>query len=130
MTSGRNFKILAIVIFVMASITTGSAQGLLRTASGASPAAIQAAVDQFRADLGTLNPNVRQTFTSGRREINWDGVPDGGSAPNSLKGDFFNLNSPRGAMFTSTAGPFLNGPFAQPFQVSSSAASGVPVRFG
>ncbi|HEY2867686.1 MAG TPA: VCBS repeat-containing protein [Pyrinomonadaceae bacterium] len=107
-----------------------SAQGVVRQASGADPASIQAAVDQFRADLGPLNTNTRQTFSTGRREINWDGVPEGASAPNSLSPDFFNFNSPRGVMFTSTAGPDLRGVIAQPFLVSSSAASGVPVRFG
>jgi hypothetical protein len=44
--------------------------------------------------------------------------------------DFFNVNSPRGAVFTSTAGPLLIGPQLQPFQISSTLASGVPVRFG
>src|SRR5262249_43082061 len=56
---------------------------------------------------------------TGRREINWDGVPDAASAPNNLPADFFNVNSPRGVVF-STAGTG--------FQVS--ANSGVaPVRF-
>jgi len=107
-----------------------SGQFIERAAFGNNPAAIQAAVDQFRADLGPLNPNVRQSFTSGRREINWDGVPDGASAPNFLAADFFNFNSPRGTMYTSTAGPNFAGGPVQPFQVSSSTASGVPLRFG
>jgi len=33
-------------------------------------------------------------------------------------------------MFSSTAGPNINGTIAQPFQLSSSTASGVPLRFG
>ena len=107
-----------------------SAQFTERAASGVNAAAIQQSVDQFRADLGTLNPNVKGSFTSGRREINWDGVPDGASAPNFILPDFFNFNSPRGVMFASTAGPNVQGVIAQPFQISSSAASGVPVRFG
>jgi len=45
-------------------------------ASGEGPADIQGAVDDFRAFLGPLNPNVAGSFPSGRREINWDGVPD------------------------------------------------------
>jgi hypothetical protein len=47
-----------------------------------------------------------------------------------MPADFFNVNSPRGAVFTSTAGPVLTGGPRQPFQISSTAASGVPVRFG
>jgi hypothetical protein len=120
------FNIVVISIFA----SNISAQGIVRQSSGADPASIQAAVDQFRADLGPLNPNARQTFSTGRREINWDGVPEGASAPNFLLPDFFNFNSPRGVMFTSTTGPDLRGVIAQPFLVSSSAASGVPVRFG
>src|SRR5690349_2415364 len=103
--------------------------GRLRSAAGANPAAIQAAVDQFRADLGPNN-GVGKSFTSGRREINWDGVPEGAAEPNSFPPDFFNFRSPRGAMFTSTAPPDPNNPFVQPMAVSSSPASGVPLRFG
>src|SRR5215510_7611131 len=69
------------------------------SASGANPAAILATVDSYRAALGTLNPNVAGSFGTGRREINWDGVPDGFSAPNNLPANFFNANSPRGAVF-------------------------------
>ena len=107
-----------------------SAQAIERKAAGNNAASIQAAVDQFRADLGALNPNNGNSFKTGRREINWDGVANGAASPNSIQADFFNFNSPRGVMFTSTAGPFVQGTIAQPFQVSSNAASGVPVRFG
>ena len=90
------------------------------SASGANPAAIQTTVDSFRTALGTNN-GVGGTFPSGRREINWDGVPDAFAAPNNLPGNFFNVNSPRGVTF-STAGTG--------FQVSANAASGTPVLFG
>lgn len=89
------------------------------SASGANAAAIQATVDAFRADLGTLNANVAGSFGSGRREINWDGVPDALSAPNNLPANFFNSNSPRGAVF-STPGTAV--------QVSANAGV-APVRF-
>lgn len=91
------------------------------SASGINPASIQGTVDAFRAALGTLNPNVAGSFGSGRREINWDGVPDALSAPNNLPPNFFNSTSPRGAEFA-TPGTAV--------QVSSTAASGVPVEFG
>jgi hypothetical protein len=89
--------------------------------AGASPAAILTPVDAFRAALGALNPNNGPAFPNGRREINWDGVPDARSAPNALPGDFFSVNSPRGVEF-STPGTAL--------QVSATAASGTPVEFG
>ena len=87
--------------------------------SGANSAGIQATVDVFRTTLGTLNPNVAGSFGTGRREINWDGVPDALSAPNNLPANFFNVNSPRGVIF-STPGTG--------FQVSGNAGV-APVRF-
>jgi hypothetical protein len=114
---------------LLALIDSVSAVPVFRTASGANAAAIQATVDQFRADLGGANNGVNGSFTTGRREINWDGVPDGFSAPNALPNNFFNSNSPRGVIFSSTS---LTGLVSnqQPFMVSSTAASGTPVNFG
>lgn len=88
--------------------------------SGANPSDIQATVDSFRTALGTLNPNVAGSFANGRREINWDGVPDALAAPNNLPANFFNVNSPRGAVFS---GAGVTG-----FQVSGNAGV-APVRF-
>jgi hypothetical protein len=74
----------------------------IRQATGANAAAIQASVDAFRADLGgVLNPNTPGSVGSGRREINWDGVPDADSAPARFPGDFFNKASVRGVIFES-----------------------------
>jgi hypothetical protein len=99
---------------------------VVRTGSGANAAAIQAAVDQFRTDLGggtTAGPNG--SFGGVRREINWDGTPDGFSAPNSLPFNFFSLNSPRGANFATPAP-------GSGFQVSAddNNPSSTPVEFG
>src|SRR5581483_9428443 len=63
-------------------------------------AAIQATVDSFRTALGTLNPNQAGSFGSGRREINWDGVPSNFAAPNLFPANFFNVNSPRGVLLS------------------------------
>jgi hypothetical protein len=123
-------KILVSSFALLAFANIISAQIVERSAAGPNPAAIQAAVDQFRADLGQLNPNNGQSFTSGRREINWDGVPNNLASPNPISGDFFNVNSPRGLITTSTSGPILTGGPLQPFQISATVASGVPVRFG
>ena len=114
----------AAVLCTLAFAGVASAAPVVRSAAGVDPPAIQGTVDQFRADLGgALNPNPSpgQTFADGRREINWDGVPDGFSSPNPFPPDFFNTTSPRGVVF-STPG--------SGFQVSSNMASGVPVRFG
>lgn len=122
-------KFAAISFTLAAFVAVGSSQAIERAGFGPSPASIQAAVDQFRADLGPNN-GIGGSFVSGRREINWDAVSESLSAPNSLPPDFFNVNSQRGAVFSSTAGPLLAGPFLQPTQVSSGTASGVPMRFG
>ncbi|HEV8592375.1 MAG TPA: VCBS repeat-containing protein [Pyrinomonadaceae bacterium] len=119
------------VIFLGACLFLASAalhiraSAVIRVGAGASPAAIQTAVDQFRADLGGSNNGVGNSFTSGRREINWDGVPDNFSEPNALPFNFFNVNSPRGVIFHSIANIGGN----HQFRVSASAASGTAVRF-
>jgi len=82
-------------------------------------------VNAFRAQLGTLNANQPTNFGTGRREINWDGVPEGPpptpdvSSPNDFPGAFFNGNaSPRarGIIF-STPGTG--------FQVSRNSGAGL-----
>ncbi len=94
--------------------------------AGATAADIQDTVDAFRTALGTLNPNTPGSFGSGRREINWDGVPDAFSSPNAFPGNFFNGNTPgraRGAEFT-TPGTSL--------EVSAGAGNptATPTQFG
>src|SRR5882724_7418546 len=113
------FGIAGAGLTLVLNLTSPAAAPITFSASGSTPAGIQATVDAYRADLGTLNPNVAGSFGSGRREINWDGVPDALSAPNLLPANFFNVNSPRGAVF-STSG--------SGFEVSANAAVG-PIEF-
>jgi hypothetical protein len=51
---------------------------------------IRAQVDEFRGLLGPDNGGAPDGDPDGRREINWDAVPDELAAPNALPGDFFN----------------------------------------
>ncbi|MBK6750172.1 MAG: VCBS repeat-containing protein [Pyrinomonadaceae bacterium] len=123
----RSFRTIlsGLLLFVM----TGGAWAapVVRQGTGANTAALQAIVDQFRADLGGANNGVGGLFTSGRREINWDGVPDSFSEPNNLPLDFFNVNSPRGVIFNAIED--ATGAALNQFAVSATTASGVPVRF-
>jgi len=111
----------AILVLVCPAIARGGAT--VRSAAGPSPASIQPAADQFRADLGGVNNAAGGTFTSGRREINWDGVPDTAASPNAFPANFFNSNSARGVVF-STPGTG--------FQVSAKSGNptGTASRFG
>jgi hypothetical protein len=118
------FGSLTLLLFINAV----SAASVVRQGTGANAAGLQATVDQFRADLGGANNGVGGSFLSGRREVNWDGVPDNFSEPNNFPPNFFNTNSPRGVIFNSIED--ATGAALNQFAVSATAASGVPVRFG
>lgn len=124
-----SFRIILISIFSLVVLSSHifSAQ-VNRSASGANPAAIQAAVDQFRADLGGANNGVGGSFKSGRREINWDGVPDSFAAPNFLPANFFNSNSARGLVFSSSR--TFNASSSFIVSADSSNTTATPVEFG
>jgi hypothetical protein len=100
--------------------------GLVRQGSGPDPTSISSVVQTYQADLGPLNSNEPRTLPGGRREINWDGVPDVLAAPNLLPFDFFNAEeAPR------ARGVELTTP-GEGVQVSADAENptNTPPRFG
>lgn len=105
---------LSLLFFASATLVSSSLPAqIVRSGTGIGATVAR---DQFRADLGggaVAGPNG--SFGGQRREINWDGVPDRFAAPNTLPANFFNVNSPRGAVF-STPGTG--------FQVSANAGTG------
>jgi hypothetical protein len=86
----------AAVVAAGVAAVPASAAPVVTQATGANAAAIQGAVDAYRNSLGTNNA-AGPAAATGRREINWDGVPDDRSAPSFMpEGQF----RPRGALFT------------------------------
>jgi hypothetical protein len=114
---------------VLASLLAGAALPAsamtVVNANAPTPAALTASVDSFRAAIGGANNGVGPgVFVGGRREINWDAVPDARADPNLLPGDFFNFTTApraRGAKFTTPGQGFL---------VSANAGVGTPPAFG
>ena len=96
-------SVLALSALIVAAVPANAALTVF-SASGANASDIQATVDSFRAALGAINPNTVGSFGTGRREINWDGVPDLRADPNFLPANFFNSTSPRGVEFATPGG--------------------------
>lgn len=119
-------KVKWVILFIL-SVLWGCNDG------GNAPTVISATGDvepsltAFRELLGEPNNGgTPGSQPSGRREINWDGVPDGQAAPNFLPPDFFNDSAePR------ARGVFLDTP-GDGVQVSADGDNpdGAAVRFG
>lgn len=92
--------------------------------AGANPAAITSTRDNFRTAVGGGTvAGANGSFGGLRREINWDGVPDARSDPNPLPADFFNVNSPRGVVFSTPGTGFL-------VSAGTGSTSSTPTLFG
>jgi hypothetical protein len=87
---------------------------------------IAAAVEKYRNLLGPNNGGAPGEHSSGRREINWDAVPDEFAAPNALPADFFNAPvapRARGAVLSTTGDHVA-------VSADSDNPTRTPVRFG
>jgi hypothetical protein len=83
-------------------------------------------IEEYRALLGPDNGGAPGQYESGRREINWDAVPDEFAAPNALPSDFFNApEAPR------ARGAVLRTPGDHvAVSADSDNPAGVAARFG
>ena len=92
------------IVFVFTMVVQASFGAVVVfEAAGANGAAIQSEVDRFRTALGSNN-GAGSPASTGRREINWDGVPL--TALDPFPGGFFNSNSPRGVVFSTPGSRF------------------------
>src|SRR5215470_5123069 len=117
--AGHAWLAVALAATALAWPAITSAAPVVFEASGSAPDDIRAAFKDFGDFFGGKNNGVNGSFSDGRREINWDGVPDAFAAPNNLPANFFNKNSPRGVVF------FTPG---SGFQVSGNAGV-APIEF-
>jgi hypothetical protein len=104
--------------------TAGEAQAAPTIIDGAGD--IGAPLEEFRELLGPDNGGVPDRHEAGRREIDWDAVPDERAEPNALPSDFFNApEDPR------ARGALLDTP-GDRVAVSADGdnPSGAAVRFG
>lgn len=111
-------------LVALLSIPTAWAAPVFATfeSAGADAAAITTTRDAFRTAIGGgAVAGANGSFGGLRREINWDGVPDARADPIALPADFFNVNSPRGVVFSTPGTGFL---------VSANAVSATPILFG
>ncbi len=100
----------ACVVAACATFGTSAATAgpVVREAAAANAAGIQAAVDQFRNDVGNPNnANMTGTQPTGRREINWDG---GGATNATPAGVPMTTFSARGAVFVAPSTSFTQSP--------------------
>lgn len=105
--------------------TAPEAEVIAQTISNATPEATAAAlatikkitrisgvvdpkIPLFAESIGTPDNGSAKGFHAvGRRQINWDGVPDAFSNNNHFPEDFFNSNSPRGVVYDAEGGTGL-----------------------
>ena len=92
------------------------------TGPGTAAGAITPTRDAFRGAVGGgTAAGANGDFLGIRREINWDGVSAAFADPNLLPANFFNVNSPRGVVFSTPGSGFL---------VSANTGGAAPPLFG
>ncbi|MGE5452046.1 MAG: PEP-CTERM sorting domain-containing protein [Acidobacteriota bacterium] len=118
------YKQVAGVALSLMSVTAWAAPSAFLTyeSAGIDVALITATRDAFREAVGGgVTAGANGSFGGVRREINWDGVPNAKADAAFLPNNFFNVNSPRGAVFSTPGDGFM---------VSANAGQAVAPLFG
>jgi hypothetical protein len=126
---GSCLAVLCLLLVVTTATATGASNPAAKNpkptvVKGAG--AIATAIATYQGLLGPDNGGGPDQHSSGRREINWDAVPDELASPNDYPSDFFNApDAPR------ARGAVLETP-GDHLEVSADAdnPTGAPVRFG
>jgi len=121
---GRRLALHCALALTLVAFSAAMCQATFITfeAAGADAAAIAPTRDAFRTAVGGGTvAGANGSFGGLRREVNWDGVPDARADPNAFPADFFNVNSPRGVVFSTPGTGFL---------VSANAGQPTPILFG
>jgi len=114
---------LALALTAAVSVASAKPKADVLTAAGGK---VRKTVNKFRDKLGPDNGGAPGGKRKGRREINWDAVPDEFAAPHALPADFFNAPAApraRGAFLT-TPGDHVA------VSADSDNPDGALVRFG
>ncbi|HEY0426745.1 MAG TPA: VCBS repeat-containing protein [Pyrinomonadaceae bacterium] len=120
----RSFLLSGLVLLLVAISVV--AAPVIRSNAGTSAVNIQDTITLFRQDLGGANNGVGNSYTTGRREIDWDDVPDNLASPNYLPNNYYNSTSARGVIIDN---PCNRADYIR-VSADSSNATNTPVRFG
>ena len=88
LNSHRRANALLVVSFLLALAPILAQAQVVRSGAGIGVVNVTVARDLFRLDLGGDVGGPNGAFGGLRREINWDGVTAGFSAPNNLPANF------------------------------------------
>ncbi|GMV24895.1 MAG: hypothetical protein AMXMBFR58_09260 [Phycisphaerae bacterium] len=106
-SKGVGLSMVATGVILIAAGRALAGHTVFSAGGSAEQSSIQGVVDAFRVAVGQPNHGSGGgPFTTGRREINWDGaaIP---ADPAHMPGDFFNNNVKRGALFTTPGAGFF-----------------------